>query len=87
MQGPVECHGQTPPPLSSPQPSSLLTSANWNPAKSHKRGKKDLGKENRGILKCINTFFNLMRQVPSPLSEDEETEAKRDSSLSQITQL
>lgn len=44
-------------PLSSPQPSSLLTSTNWNPAKSHKRGKKDLGKETRGILKCINTYF------------------------------
>lgn len=81
-------------PLSSPLLSSLLSSTNGNPASSHKRGKKDLGKENRGLLKYVNTFIwclqHLKRQVLSLLPKDpkdRETEAQRDFSVSQITQL
>ena len=48
-------HGQTPSTIREPR--SPLTSSNWNTAKSHKGSKKGLGKEKRGIPKCINTLL------------------------------
>lgn len=68
--------------LSYLEPRSLLTSTNWNTAKSHRRPwkrEKRGPKVNKHLTHLFNASRNSLRQVLSWLPNDEETETQGNS--------